>query len=388
MRVLLLSVLLWSVTASPPAHAQRAAPHSVLQDSLVRHNGRAGLNYLYNMQFEKARPLFAAIEARFPNHPIAPFLQGLSLWWKILPNLGDRSHDDRFYHLMDTVIARCEALLREHPNSFDAQFLKGTALAFKARLQSNRGDWLAATLNGKRAIGYIRTAAEQAPGTPDFAFGKGMYDYYAAIIPKEYPVSKALMWMLPDGDRSRGLRLLQRAARNGWYVQTEATYFLTQIYYLYEEDFSKSRHYAEWLLREHPRNPYFQVLAGRIYARWGRWTEARRVFASVVKRHGHHWTGYTDYLTATARFYLARDRLYANAYDEALVHLAYLEALTASGAVQPDLRVLGYLYQGMVYDAQGRRALAKGRYRHVLGMQDAHGAHERARRYLNDPYAG
>jgi tetratricopeptide (TPR) repeat protein len=89
-----------------------------------------------------------------------------------------------------------------------------------------------------------------------------------------------------------------------------------------------------------------------------------------------------------ARLYLARDRLYQDQYQEALRHLAELEQLTSRNIDDTRYRMLGYLYQGMVYDALGRRDMAVNRYEKVLDMEDAAGAHERARDYLSSPYAG
>jgi len=89
-----------------------------------------------------------------------------------------------------------------------------------------------------------------------------------------------------------------------------------------------------------------------------------------------------------ARLYLARDRLYQDQHQEALGHLVALEQLTSRGIEDTRYRVLGYLYQGMVYDAIGRRKLAVDRYQKVLSMENAANAHTRAERYLDSPYEG
>ena len=362
---------------------------SILGDAFVHETGKQGLEHLYNMEFAKAEAHFQQISARYPNHPVAPFLKGLNIWWQIMLDLTDTSHDDAFYEAMDEVIARCDALLEETPDHFDATFFKGAAHGFKARLQSNRGNWFNAALDGKRAIGYVRDVAQRAPNNPDYGFGKGMYDYYAAIIPEQYPVSKGIMWMLPDGDKERGLTLLQRTAEEGWYVQTEAVYFLTQIYYLYENDREQALRSVRWLREAHPDNPFFHTFEGRVHARWGYWGEARRVFREVLTRHDADWAGYNAHMAEIARYYLARERITANAFDEALTHLAHLEALASRDEAKKNpYLTLSYLYQGMAFDALGKRDLAVHRYRLVLSMSDAQGAHDRAARYLDDPYDG
>ncbi len=366
---------------------RRTTPESVLNDSFVRVEAKRGLNLLYNMHFRQARTVFARIDRRYPGHPIGPFLLALNTWWQILLDLDHTSHDDAFYAAMDEVIERADRMLEEDPDSFDAVFFKGAALGFRGRLRSNRRQWLRAAYDGKRAMDYVLEVAEAAPENDDFAFGKGIYDYYAAVIPERYPWSAPFMAFFPEGDRERGLRLLTRAAEEGWYIQTEAHYFLLQIYYLYEQDFSEALKHAEWLRRKHPRNPYFHNFEGRVYARWGRWRRALPIFEASLARYEAGASGYNDAMAEQALYYLGRCRLMADDYRTALNYLARLEKMTADDE-DSYYRVLGRLRQGMIYDALGRRQIAKSRYESVLEMEDHAGAHDRAERYLETPYGG
>jgi tetratricopeptide (TPR) repeat protein len=215
-----------------------------------------------------------------------------------------------------------------------------------------------------------------------------MYDYYADILAEEYTLSQAIMWLLPDGNKERGLRRLRDAATDGRYVKTEAIYFLAKIHYLYEDDYRGSRKWTTRLRERHPNNPFFHALEGRVYARWGRWNQARTVFRSVLERCEAGEAGYNTHMEEIARLYLARDRLYQDQYQDALRHLAELEQLTSRDIEDTRYRMLGYLYQGMVYDALGNRNVAVNRYRKVLDMEDAAGAHDRAEDYLDSPYEG
>ena len=360
---------------------------SVLEDPFVREQGKRGLDLLYNMQFAEAEAIFDQISARYPDHPIGPFMSALSTWWQILLDLDDTSHDDAFYDQMDTVLERADRLLDRDPDNVDAAFFKGAAYGFRGRLRSNRGKWFRSALDAKRAMDYVLEVAEEDPSNADFVFGKGIYDYYAAILPERYPLAKPLMVFLPEGNRERGLAELQRTAENGWYIQTEATYFLLQIHYLYEEDFAKSQQYVRWLRREHPNNPYFHNFEGRVYGRWGRWGEARRIFADVLARYEQGQTGYNDAMAEQALYYTARSYMAYGEWRTALNHLVRLDRLAARANDEDTYyKVLGRLRQGMVYDALGQRVIAKERYRQVLGMEDFASAHERAQKYLDDPY--
>jgi len=361
---------------------------SILDDTFVRTTGTTGLDLLYGMQFEEAKARFDKIDERYPNHPVGPFLRGLNLWWTIMLDLTDTSHDEAFIDQMNTVIERCNALLEEDPDHFDAALFKAAAHGFLARLHSNRSRWWKTIRNGQKAINYVQKIEEVAPERGDYLFGPGMYDYYADILAEEYTLSQAIMWLLPDGNKERGLRRLRDAATNGRYVKTEAIYFLAKIHYLYEDDYRGSRKWTTTLRERHPNNPFFHALEGRVYARWGRWNQARTVFRSVLERCEAGEAGYNTHMEEIARLYLARDRLYQDQYQDALRHLAELEQLTSRDIEDTRYRMLGYLYQGMVYDALGNRNVAVNRYRKVLDMEDAAGAHDRAEDYLDSPYEG
>ncbi len=394
LRVFLLVPVL-AVTIAPARAQPAGSPQtssipnsSVLDDPLVREAGKRGLDMLYNMQFEGAEVVFNKIEARYPRHPIGPFLNALSLWWQILLDLEDTSHDDAFFEAMDEVAERSERLLDRNPNSVDGAFFKALALGFSGRLHADRGHWFRAALDAKRAMDYALSLAERAPRNPDFTFGKGIYDYFAAVVPERHPYVKPIMYFFPDGNRQRGLRLLRRTAEQGWFIQTEAAYFLTQIYYIYEEDFSQSLHYVTWLREEHPNNPYFHNLEGRIYARWGRWRRARDIFKEVIARHARGAPGYNAAMYEQALYYTARSYLVYDRYRAALPYLARLEKSATRTEDDTRYEVLGRLRQGMVYDALGRRKIAVDRYRSVLEMDDHAGAHDRAEHFLEEPFRG
>ena len=388
--LLLVSTLLLGLRVAPATAQAADAPEtgtSILDDPFVREQGKRGLDSLYNMAFDDAEAIFDRIAARYPDHPVGPFLNGLNVWWRILPDLENTAHDDVFYRHMQATVDRADALLRQNENHFDAPFFKGIALALQARLKSNRGEWVGALRRGRRSIGYVREAQDQAPHVEDFAFGRGMYDYYAAIIPEEYSVARMVMWLLPEGDREGGLQMIHRAAEEGWYIRSEARYFLAQIYALYEDDPAEAQQHMAWLREAHPHNAYFHAYAARLHNRRGQLRQMRDVYAEIAARHEADWTGYNTPIAQEAYFQLARERLIRRDHEAALQHLAEIEALNAQDTVEDrKYVVLGRLYQGMIYDATKRRNQAVNRYRIVLGMDEHSNSHERAKRYLSNPY--
>ena len=380
-RLVVLAALL--VAGAVPGLAQ---PVSVLDDPVFEREATRGLDLLYNMQFDEAEVVFDRLAARVPDHPVAPFLQALVPWWQILMDLSDTSHDDAFFAAMDEVVARSDRMLRRDRDNLDAQFFKGAALGFRGRLQSNRRRWLKAALDGKRAMDYVLDVAAEEPDNADFLFGKAIYDYYAAAIPERYPWSKPFVAMFPSGSRQRGLAAMHRTFRDGTYIQTEAAYFLLQIYYLYEADFGKSLQFIDWLRARYPDNAFFHAMEGRIYARFGRWERSEEIFQTVMRRYALGDTGYNDALAEQALYYLGRAQQMRHNHGQALALFYRLEQIAGARPQNSAFQTLGRLRQGMAHDARGERQKALQRYREVLRLNDFSGSHDRARRYIERPY--
>lgn len=368
--------------------AAQAQSQSVLDDPAFRAEATRGLDLLYNMEFEPAEAIFDRLAARYPEHPVGPFLQALVPWWQILMDLSDESHDDRFLAAMEEVIQRSDRMLRRDRRNLDAHFFKGAALGFRGRHQSNRRRWFKAANDGLKALDHVLEVGRQQPENPDFLFGKGIYDYYAAAVPERYSWSRPFVAMFPRGSKARGLAALHRTFRQGTYLQAESAYFLLQIYYLFERDYVKSRQFISWLRENYPDNAFFHALEGRIYARFGRWEESEQVFQEVMARHARGRTGYNDAVAEQALYYLARAQFMRENYSQALALLFRLEQIARTRPQPSAFETLGRLRQGMAHDARGERDRAERRYREVLQLQDFSGAHDRARDYLRNPFRG
>ncbi len=374
-------------TGNPGAEGT-TAQESILDDPELLMQGRRGLNALYDMRYEEADSIFTGIEERYGGHPVGPFLRALVVWWRILPNLdmGPTEDDYVFYRAMEHVIELSETLLDEHADDFDAMFFKGAALGFRGRLRSNRRDWLSAAMDGRKTLDYIFKIAESDTSNADFQFGRGVYDYFASIIPERYPIVRPMMIFFPDADRDRGLKNLAFTASEGDFIRTEAAYFLLQIYLFYEPDFEKARTYAQWLRTSYPGNAYFHVLEGRVYARWSLWDRTVSIFRDVVDRYERGQTGYNILLVSQALYYLGRYDMLRGRLDDAFAAFDRIVELSESIPTDTYFRVHAILRRGMILDQQGRRDLALVEYEKVLDMDDRGNSHDRAKQFRKTRY--
>ncbi|MEM6782194.1 MAG: hypothetical protein AAF624_00475 [Bacteroidota bacterium] len=365
-----------------------AQDRSLLDDGLFKAYAKRGLAELYDMRYDDAAATFGFLAERHPAHPVVPFLEGLVPWWRILADLGSTEYDDAFLDAMDRTIDRADRMLRRDRDHLDALFFKGAALGFRGRHHSNRKNYLRAARDGQRALRYVLRVNEQAPDNPDFLFGIGIYDYFAVAVPERHAVARPFAAMFPPGDKGRGLSNLHRTYRHGTYIQTEAAYFLLQIYYLYERDYIKTLQFTEFLREEHPNNAFFHALEGRVLARFGHWDQAYDVWVDALAKVRRGQTGYNDSVAEQAHYYLGQRAMRTRNYDRALDHFADLRRVAEQRDGTSAFVVLGRLREGMAHDANGDRTRAETVYREVLSLREVGTSRDRARRYLERPYRG
>lgn len=379
----LFQVLFCFTLLAPPLFGQW------LPDPAIDEKIQRGIVFIYNLEFEKADLEFSELVNIRPDQPVGYFFQAMTEWWRILIDLENESHDKKFYDMLEYVIDLCDGHLKKNPNDVTALFFKGGAIGFRGRLRANRGNWLGAAKDGVTALPIVRKAYELDQHNYDVMLGIGIYNYYADIVPKEYPLIKPLMWFFPSGDKKKGLEQLTLASQNAKYANIEASYFLMQNYFLYEKEYTAALLMSKRLHGMFPRNSVFQRYLGRCNVRLGYWAEAALVFTDVDKAYGEHRTGFSDSDGREASYYLGRFFFMGTDLDVSLKHFLRCEELSRKVDKEGNsgFRALANLYLGMIYDAQKKRELAVQQYRKVLAMKEYEISHQDARRYIQQPYA-
>lgn len=361
----------------------------VPKDSLFEAAVQRGITHVYNLEFEAADQDFATLVGLRPAHPAGYFFRAMVLWWKIMIDIDDEQYDRRFYRELDHVVAICDSMLDVNENDVDAIFFKGGAIGFEGRLRFHRDEWMEAANAGRQALPLVRKASELDPGNFDIYLGTGIYNYYAEVIPNEYPVVKPLMLFVPAGDKAKGLEQLTIASQKAKYAGVETSYFLLQIYYSFEREYTKALALARSLHDRFPGNMVFHKYLGRCYAVMGNYPRAAEVWGEIRAKCRKGARGYTMAVEREAEYYLGSSATALHKYDEALAHLYRCDELSRQLDVkQPSgFMTMANLKIGNVYDLQGKRELARTQYTKVLGLTSYKDAHQQAERYLITPYA-
>lgn len=343
---------------------------------------KEGIKQIYNIKFDDAEKTFRNLIADYPDHPAGRFFLAMIDWWKILLDLDNEEHDDIFFQKLEDVIFQCDEILKKDKSNVDALFFKGGSIGFRGRLRALRESWLKAADDGREALPIVERAANLDPDNLDVQFGFGIYNYYADVIPNEFPLIKPLMIFFPSGDKKKGIEQLRNTAFNGRYANYEARYFLMTLYYRYENNMLAADEFAKMLLDEFPDNPVFQRWRGRIAIRRGDWTLADILFKDVIYKAENDYPGYN--LPASLREaayyvgYNARDYGFLDS-AKTMFEKCYELSKQIDKKQESGFQINSLLYIAMIEEQQGRKESAIELYEKVLSMREYGNSHTLAK---------
>ena len=321
------------------------------------------LNDLYNFKFAKAEQQFRWFKQKYAWHPLPYFLLGLSEWWKIMPKLENRDHDDRFLAYMDSTIQIAEQLHEKAPEyRIEAAFFMAAAYGFKGRLYSDedRKEWRKAALAGKRALHYLEECKEMNYLSPELLFGDALYNYFSVWVRENYPALKPLLWFFPKGDKELGLKQLREVSYNAFYTRTEAMVWLMRIYNSYENKNEQAHQLAEYLYQTYPDNPYFHRYYARMLYTRGMFTEMERESKSILARIDSGDVGYEATSGRYASFFLGQlGEAQRRPEDARKYYLETIRFAEEGGATKSGYYLYTLIALGEIANQQGDKVLAR-----------------------------
>lgn len=350
------------------------------------------MNHLYNFDFRRSEDVFFYLKRRYPRHPLAYFLLGLSERWKIMPNIEETRYDAKFMAYMDSTILYGEALYdkyeddEQHPQkAIEAAFFVAAGYAFKGWLNAERGNKTKAAFDAKKALKYHQLAAGNTDLTPELLFGDGLYNYYVEYVAENYPGIKPILWFFKSGEKEKGILQLEEVVREGFYAKTEAQYFLMTIY-KNENQREKASLLAEYLHHTFPNNPYFHRYYAISLFQMGDYQKLRTVSLDILNRIDSSWFGYEATSGRYAAFYLGyiyklyRDYAQAQHYLERAVTFG-----ESNNAQQAGYYLYSLAYLAQIAHQQKNYQRAKLYYEKILDhAEKKHPTKEEAKKYLKE----
>jgi hypothetical protein len=342
---------------------------------------QTGIKQIYNIEFEQAEKTFRSILTDYPENPAGRFFLAMVDWWKILLDLDNESYDQMFYQKLEDVIFHCNQILKKDKKNVDALFFKGGAIGFRGRLRALRDSWLKAADDGREALPIVEYASKLDPSNQDVQLGFGIYNYYAAVIPEEFPYIKPLMIFFPKGDKEKGIAQLVNTAQNGKYAKYEAQFFLMTLFFNYEKNYYEAKKYADNLTSLFPKNPSFQRWLGRIYARLGDWKNADSVFSNYLQKADSNFYGFNfPYGLRESHYYVAVHLKNEQLLDSSKYH--FQKCIDISNQIDKDedsgFKINSTIYLAQIFEEQNDIKSSLDYYRKVLKMRNWNNSHQLA----------
>jgi tetratricopeptide (TPR) repeat protein len=338
-----------------------------------------GLDLVYNCQFQAAEAVFIELRSAYPNHPGPTFLLAVNRWWQLSLNTQQRSLDAGLLLQIDRTVALSEAILKQKPDNWEAEFLQFAAWGFKSRLQAVRGEFVSAGRTALKCLPGIKKGNASKAQHPEFLFGSGLYLYYRAWYSDAKPALRPVMALFPPGDKKLGLAELTQSADSPNYTSVESEMFLTELLLLSERNYPRALKYATRLHQRYPLNSYFELYhngqyatASQLFARMvtSYNTVAKKVGARAVNQLDSR---YTTQLMQTACLYYALCLQHEKAdYTLAASFLSAASGFCAiNGESDTELRAQIRYQLGNCYDRTGQRSEAIKQYNLVVEQAEA-----------------
>jgi tetratricopeptide (TPR) repeat protein len=352
---LLVALAACATLAGPPI----APPKGLTAPQLVA----AAMGAAYDADFAAVDPALARACGPVPP-PACDVGRAAAVWWQIVLDPENRTHDQAFSTHADAAVAAAERWTAREPERAEAWFYLGAAYGTRVQFRSWRKSYLSAARDGKRVRQSLERALELDPALDDAHFGIGLYKYYADVAPA---VLKFLRWLLalPGGDRVTGLRQMERTRTAGTVMRTEADYQLYLLSIWYENQPDRALTLLGELRARHPHNPLFLVNTAQVHAVY-------------TKDHPAALAAYRA-LLAGARDGSLREPALATVWGrrgvaqelDALAEtdraVEELQAVIASRPAAPyGVMALSQLELGQAFDRLGRREPALAAYRAAI----------------------
>jgi len=275
--------LLFLTGSSGVAFAQ-GTPPELINDEEFRPVAQAAVDSVYNFNFEAADNLLKPWKKEYPGHPLWMLIDAMQMWWQVLSDLEDTSHDEEFFYKMKRADYEASRLLRKDSKHADGLIVKAISNGYVARQYANRDEWLNSISSARKALSAHEYLLELQPGLIDLKLAEGLKLYYLAYLPEAYPVVKTVSWAMPEGNKDKGLEYMRDAAENAIFARAEATYFLGNINYNYQDDYDEAVTYFEELYRNYPHNNYYaRMYVGSLY-KMGRYDTALKIIENSLVR--------------------------------------------------------------------------------------------------------
>jgi len=326
----------------------------ILKDTSTFNLMCRGIDYIYNLQFNEAREVYRKIKTQYPEHPMTFIFNGMITYWENYPLIPSSATRESYENDMHYAIDLCE---KNRHVSHEAEYLlanigaRGMLLLFYADNDLSMDVISLASTTYQ----YVKQSFHFTNTFSDFYFVTGLYNYYREAYPEAHPVYKPLAILFPKGDKVKGLKELQIAAKSSIVLKAESYSFLSGIYISFENNFNQAYQYSKALHELYPQNTQYLAVYIKNLLLVKRYGEAE----SLIRTNGNK--------TANAYFHaqlsvfngIVYEKKYNDLTQAQSFYVKGLKGLGPFGEFGDEFKAYAYYGLSRIYDSKGDKHYRK-----------------------------
>jgi tetratricopeptide (TPR) repeat protein len=354
--------------------AAQAAPSALLQ--LDRNSPRnvlsaaAGvLQQLYRGNSSEALAAADGLVKAYPKHPLSYLVRARVK----REGLSDQDDDKKLvrksaapiYADIERAIGLSSEMIDSSEGAPRSYFYRGWAWMFKAQIDALSGSYWGAGRAAKKGKKDLERYLRLQPDDSDAKGIMGTFLYFADTLPTVIKFIKSL-FLIPGGDREKGLEYLEYASTHGGLLTTDHKIILSAIYTIFEGRFEEGVKSFIELLDRYPSYLRLAEPLGLVAAfSPGNIRSFQKLEDRIIAHHMSKPGDQVDVLTLTRLRY---HRSYSYIlFNRPLKAAAEFEALAASKPERPDwLEPLSLLNLAVIYGNMGDAERAAVKLKAIL----------------------
>ena len=337
----------------------------VLEDSATFKMLCKGVDYIYNCQFNRARDIYKKLIITYPGYPMNYVYHGLITYWENYPLLPSSAAHASFEKDMEYAIELCEK--EPHPK-YEAEFLLSNIGARGMLLLYYADNDMSMDVFSLASSTYqcVKQSFHYTSIYPDFYFITGLYNYYREAYPDAHPVYKPLALLFPKGDKVKGLKEMQIAAKNAIVLKAEAYSFLAGIYISFENNFPQAYQYSKALHELYPLNTQYLAVYIKNLLLVKKYGEAESLIKSGLQQ------GKNAYFLAQLSLLngIVQEKKYRNLKLAQALYTKGIKDISPFGSFGNEYKAYGYFGLSRISEANGDKHYKKLYRKQAMDLAD------------------
>ncbi|MGH1363965.1 MAG: hypothetical protein ACRBF0_10440 [Calditrichia bacterium] len=226
-----------------------------------------GKNHFYNLRMDAAAISFDKIQSEYPEYPHGFIYEAFMTTIRFAMDKQTDSLATALNTQVDYAVKIAESYIKRSENKADGHFYLGIANGLRGIYHVAQYNYVRAYWYGRKAKNNLNDTIKHDAEYNDAYVGLGIFHYYADLLPG---VVKFLAGVLGfQGDKTRGIREIERTRDNGKHFKFEAEFVYYSIRYFLEGDKAASVRGFKSLYKRYADNHGFAIMLAYHYRRTG-----------------------------------------------------------------------------------------------------------------------